>query len=111
VFAEVAGADSKAILLINRRGWSTHLTCRSCGHAWQCPHCDVSLILHRDGSLRCHHCGHAETQPEACPECSSVTIARVGSGPSEWRRSFADLLAPLEVFRLDSDSAAAGGHG
>jgi primosomal protein N' (replication factor Y) (superfamily II helicase) len=110
VFAEVARADSKAILLINRRGWSTHLTCRSCGHAWQCPHCDVSLILHRDGSLRCHHCGHAETQPEACSECSSVTIARVGSGTQRVEAELADLLAPLEVFRLDSDSAAASGH-
>jgi primosomal protein N' (replication factor Y) (superfamily II helicase) len=110
VFAEVARADSKAILLINRRGWSTHLTCRSCGHAWQCSHCDVSLILHRDGSLRCHHCGHAETQPEACPECSSVTIARVGSGTQRVEAELADLLAPLEVFRLDSDSAAASGH-
>ena len=77
-FAEVAAAGGKAILLINRRGWSTHLTCRSCGHAWECPNCDVSLILHRDGALRCHHCGHAEPRPEACPECSSVTIARVG---------------------------------
>ena len=85
--AEVAREGGKAILLINRRGWSTHLTCRSCGHAWECPNCDVSLILHRDGALRCHHCGHAEPMPEACPECSSVTIARVGSGPSGSRRS------------------------
>jgi primosomal protein N' (replication factor Y) (superfamily II helicase) len=109
-FAEVARAESKAILLINRRGWSTHLTCRSCGHAWQCPHCDVSLILHREGSLRCHHCGHAEAQPEACPECSSVTIARVGSGTQRIEAELAELLAPLEVFRLDSDSAANRGH-
>jgi primosomal protein N' (replication factor Y) len=79
-FAEVAREGAKAILLINRRGWSTHLTCRSCGHAWECPNCDVSLILHRDGALRCHHCGHAEPKPDSCPECSSVTIARVGSG-------------------------------
>ena len=48
-FAEVARQGGKAILLINRRGWSTHLTCRSCGHAWECPNCDVSLVLHRDG--------------------------------------------------------------
>jgi primosomal protein N' (replication factor Y) (superfamily II helicase) len=109
-FAEVARAGSKAILLINRRGWSTYLTCRSCGHAWQCPNCDVSLILHRDGSLRCHHCGHAETQPRGCPECSSVTIARVGSGTQRVEAEVAELLAPLEVFRLDSDSAASRGH-
>src|SRR3954451_22018444 len=109
-FAEVARKGGKAILLINRRGWSTHLTCRSCGHAWECPNCDVSLILHPDGALRCHHCGHAEPKPEACPECSSVTIARVGSGTQRVEAELSELLAPLEVFRLDSDSAAGSGH-
>jgi primosomal protein N' (replication factor Y) len=109
-FAEVAKEGGKAILLINRRGWSTHLTCRSCGHAWECPNCDVSLTLHRDGALRCHHCGHAEPKPEACPECSSVTIARIGSGTQRVEAELAELLAPLEVFRLDSDSAAGRGH-
>jgi primosomal protein N' (replication factor Y) len=110
-FAEVARAGGKAILLINRRGWSTHLTCRSCGHAWECPHCDVSLVLHRDGGLRCHHCGHGEPKPESCPECASVTIARVGSGTQRVEAELAEMLAPLEVFRLDSDSAAATDHG
>jgi primosomal protein N' (replication factor Y) len=109
-FGEVAREGGKAILLINRRGWSTHLTCRSCGHAWECPECDVSLILHRDDVLRCHHCGHAEPQPEKCPECSSVTIARVGSGTQRVEAELSELLAPLEVFRLDSDSAAGDGH-
>ncbi len=109
-FGQVAREGGKAILLINRRGWSTHLTCRSCGHAWECPNCDVSLILHRDNALRCHHCGHAEPMPEACPECSSVTIARVGSGTQRVEAELNELLAPLEVFRLDSDSAAGSGH-
>ena len=110
-FAEVARQGGKAIILINRRGWSTHLTCRSCGHAWECPQCDVSLVLHRDGGLRCHHCGHAEPMPESCPECSSVTIARVGSGTQRVEAELAEMLAPLEVFRLDSDSAAGRDHG
>jgi primosomal protein N' (replication factor Y) (superfamily II helicase) len=109
-FNEVARQGGKAILLINRRGWSTHLTCRSCGHAWECPNCDVSLVLHRDGGLRCHHCGYAETKPEACPECSSVTIARVGSGTQRVEAELGEMLAPLEIFRLDSDSAATSGH-
>ncbi len=109
-FDEVAREGGKAILLINRRGWSTHLTCRSCGHAWECPHCDVSLVLHRDGGLRCHHCGHAETKPGRCPVCSSVTIARVGSGTQRVEAELAEMLSPLEVFRLDSDSAASRGH-
>jgi primosomal protein N' (replication factor Y) (superfamily II helicase) len=110
-FTEVAKAGGKAILLINRRGWSTHLTCRSCGHAWECPQCDVSLVLHRDGGLRCHHCGHAEPKPESCPNCVSVTIARVGSGTQRVEAELAQMLAPLEVFRLDSDTAAGRDHG
>jgi primosomal protein N' (replication factor Y) len=109
-FDRVAREGGKAILLINRRGWSTHLTCRSCGHAWECPHCDVSLVLHRDGGLRCHHCGHAEPKPQSCPDCSSVTIARVGSGTQRVEAELVEMLAPLEIFRLDSDSAASGGH-
>jgi primosomal protein N' (replication factor Y) len=109
-FAEVARAGEKAILLINRRGWSTHLACRSCGHAWQCPDCDVSLVLHREGGLRCHHCGHLEARPERCPSCESVTIARIGSGTQRLEAELTELLAPLEIFRLDSDSAAGGGH-
>jgi primosomal protein N' (replication factor Y) len=109
-FNEVARQGGKAILLVNRRGWSTHLTCRSCGHAWECPHCDVSLVLHRDGGLRCHHCGHTEPKPESCPECSSVTIARVGSGTQRVEAELMEMLAPLEIFRLDSDSAASRGH-
>jgi primosomal protein N' (replication factor Y) (superfamily II helicase) len=110
-FVRVAREGGKAILLINRRGWSTHLTCRSCGHAWECPHCDVSLVLHRDEVLRCHHCGHAEPRPDTCPECSSVTIARVGSGTQRVEAELGEMLAPLEVFRLDSDTAARRDHG
>ncbi len=123
-FMDVAREGGKAILLINRRGWSTHLTCRSCGHAWKCPQCDVSLVLHRPaartrrgaaardaGPLRCHHCGHVEPRPESCPECSSVTIGRVGSGTQRLEAELAEMLAPLEVFRLDSDSAAGSDHG
>jgi primosomal protein N' (replication factor Y) len=120
-FADLSKTGGKAILLINRRGWSTHLACRSCGHAWECPECDVSLVLHQHQTgrssaspterprtiLRCHHCGHLEARPEECPECASVTIARIGSGTQRVEAELAELVAPLEVFRLDSDSAGA----
>jgi len=120
----VRAEGGKAIVLINRRGYAVHLACRSCGHGWQCPDCDVSLILHsgdgdgdggsgpgrRRGVLSCHHCGHAEPVPESCPECASVTIARVGSGTQRIERELTAMLEPLEVFRLDSDSAGARDH-
>ena len=58
----------KAIVLLNRRGWSNFLTCRSCGRVWECPDCDVALILHRDqGAVACHHCGHRERIPSTLP--------------------------------------------
>ena len=67
--------------MINRRGFAPWLTCRSCGHHWSCPNCDVSLIVHRhSGRLVCHHCAHAEPQPRACPECASTTLSRAGAG-------------------------------
>jgi primosomal protein N' (replication factor Y) (superfamily II helicase) len=109
--AEVAAQGGKAILLINRRGWSVHLVCRSCGHAWRCPDCDVSLVLHRSAeALRCHHCGHLERAPGRCPECDSVTIARVGSGTQRIEAELEVLLQGQPVFRLDSDAAATAGH-
>jgi primosomal protein N' (replication factor Y) (superfamily II helicase) len=90
----------KAIVLLNRRGWSNFLTCRSCGRAWACPECDVTLVMHRAaGLLACHHCGHREPVPGRCGECGSVSIARHGTGTE---RLEAELpVGP--VFRLDAD--------
>ena len=71
----------KAIVLLNRRGWSNYLTCGGCGRAWECPSCDVTLVLHRaSGRIACHHCGHRERVPTRCPDCGSVSIARHGTG-------------------------------
>jgi primosomal protein N' (replication factor Y) len=107
---EVRAAAGKAIVLINRRGFAPYLCCRSCGRHWGCPNCDVSLVLHRGaGRIRCHHCGHAEPVPRACPECGSVTLARAGAGSERVEALLAERLAPLPVFRLDSDTAGARG--
>jgi primosomal protein N' (replication factor Y) (superfamily II helicase) len=107
--AELREGGGKAIVLVNRRGWSPHLSCRACGHVWQCPSCDVSLVLHRRTGLHCHHCGHAEPEPAACPACGSVTVARAGSGSERIEALLGRAVEPLPVFRLDSDSAARGG--
>jgi primosomal protein N' (replication factor Y) len=97
----------KAIVLLNRRGWSNFLTCRSCGHVWECPQCDVALILHRDQhAVACHHCGHRERIPEKCPSCGSVSIARHGSGTERLEHDLAALGKP--VLRLDADIKDAG---
>jgi primosomal protein N' (replication factor Y) (superfamily II helicase) len=106
----VRGAGAKAIVMINRRGFAPWLTCRSCGHHWSCPNCDVSLIVHRhSGRLVCHHCAHVEHQPRACPECDSTTLSRAGAGTERIEALLAERLDPMPVLRLDSDTAAERG--
>jgi primosomal protein N' (replication factor Y) len=97
----------KAIMLLNRRGWSNFVDCRSCGHAWICPQCDVALVLHRARhELACHHCGHRERVPERCTKCGSVSVARHGAGTERLEHDLAAI--GHEVFRLDADVHDAG---
>jgi primosomal protein N' (replication factor Y) len=106
----VRAAGAKAIVMINRRGFAPWLTCRSCGHHWSCPNCDVSLIIHRhSGRLVCHHCAHVEPAPRACPECASTTLSQAGAGTERIEMLLREHLEPMPVFRLDSDTAAARG--
>ncbi|HMC07209.1 MAG TPA: primosomal protein N' [Solirubrobacterales bacterium] len=110
--ADVRDGRGKAIVLLNRRGWSPFLSCGSCGRAFECPRCDVSLVVHRrSAELRCHHCGHSEPVPDSCPGCDSVSLARHGAGTEQLASMLAEAIAPLPVFRLDSDSVAhVGAH-
>jgi primosomal protein N' (replication factor Y) len=99
----------KAVVLLNRRGWSNFLSCRSCGKVWGCPNCDVALILHRaERALACHHCGHREPVPERCGACGSLSVARHGAGTERLERELDGALgaAAFPVVRLDSDVAA-----
>ncbi len=97
----------KAIVLLNRRGWSNFVDCRSCGHAWMCPQCDVALVLHRaQGRLACHHCGHRERMPERCVNCGSMSVARHGAGTERLEHDLAAI--GHAVFRLDADVVDAG---
>ncbi|MEA2295371.1 MAG: hypothetical protein QOE86_3010, partial [Solirubrobacteraceae bacterium] len=103
---DVARAGRKAIVLVNRRGWSNFLTCRDCGRVWTCPQCDVALVLHRAaGEIACHHCGHHERVPTRCDACQSLAVARHGAGTERLEAELAERLA-IPVFRLDADTAA-----
>jgi primosomal protein N' (replication factor Y) len=111
--ADVRRAGGKAIVLLNRRGWSNFLSCRACGRVWICPECDVALVLHRAHSadrplVACHHCGHRERAPDRCPECASVAVARHGAGTERLEHDLREALgdASFPVFRLDADAAA-----
>jgi primosomal protein N' (replication factor Y) (superfamily II helicase) len=104
---QIRERGSKAIVLVARRGWSPFVDCRDCGRAWMCGSCDVSLTLHREGEaqrLICHHCGHAEPPPHACPDCGSTGVARHGVGSQRLEAELREALSPLPVFRLDADA-------
>jgi primosomal protein N' (replication factor Y) (superfamily II helicase) len=106
----VRRGGEKAIVLLNRRGWSNFLSCRECGRVWECPNCDVTLVLHRAAAeMACHHCGHSRAVPRSCRECGSVSVARHGAGTEQLERELEEVVAPLPVFRLDADVAAAEG--
>ena len=105
--AEVRRRGEKAIVLLNRRGWSSFVTCQSCARVWECPNCDVTLVLHRAvARLECHHCGHAEAMPASCPDCASISVARHGAGTERLEQTLRELLDPLPIVRLDADTTA-----
>jgi primosomal protein N' (replication factor Y) len=112
LLAELAAVEERggrAILLLNRRGVSGAIHCRSCGRSRRCGNCDVALTLHADGLLRCHHCGYSETLPDRCPECGSVELARIGAGTQRLEAELARRLPGLERIRLDADTATKPG--
>jgi primosomal protein N' (replication factor Y) len=99
----------RAILLLNRRGVSGAVHCRSCGTTRRCRSCDIALTLHADSRLHCHHCGYSTALPEACPECGSVELARIGAGTQRLEAELARRLPGLERIRLDADTASRPG--
>jgi primosomal protein N' (replication factor Y) (superfamily II helicase) len=107
--AGIEDGGGRAILLQNLRGAAAALHCRSCARAWRCPRCDVALSVH-GRRLRCHHCGHTEPVPDACPACGSVDLTRIGAGTAGTEQELRRRHPGLEVIRLDADAAAAAGQ-
>ena len=105
----IAERGGKAILLLNRRGVAPALHCRACGLSRRCGLCDVALTLHRDRRLHCHHCGHSEQVPDACPACGSSELARIGAGTQRLEAELAKQVPELERIRLDADAAGQRG--
>ena len=99
----------KGILLLNRRGLAPAVHCRACGLSRRCGLCDVSLTLHADARLHCHHCAYSEAVPEACPSCGSSELARIGAGTQRLEAELAKRVPELERIRLDADTAGKPG--
>ncbi|WP_063565602.1 primosomal protein N' [Paenibacillus sp. O199] len=100
----------QTVLLLNRRGYSTFVMCRSCGYVAGCPECDISLTYHqRSNNLRCHYCGYAEAAPEVCPDCGSEHIRYFGTGTQRVEEELAKLFPGIRVIRMDVDTTSEKG--
>ncbi|WP_077615037.1 primosomal protein N' [Caenibacillus caldisaponilyticus] len=96
----------QSVLFLNRRGYSTFVLCRDCGHVLSCPHCDISLTYHRSagGQMKCHYCGYIEPVPRTCPRCGGAHIRFFGSGTQKVEEELAKLLPEARVIRMDVDT-------
>ena len=98
--------NQQAILLLNRRGFSTNVSCRSCGHVFRCPSCNIALTYHKhDNMLKCHHCDYVEILEDYCPECGSKYLQKTGFGTEKVEEEVNRLFPDANTLRLDSDSA------
>ena len=94
----------QAMLFLNRRGYAGFVSCRSCGHVIKCPHCDVSLSLHRGGRLFCHYCGYSEPAPSKCPKCGSPFIGSFRAGTQQIEKLVSEAFPGARILRMDADT-------
>ncbi len=107
---ECLARGEQAILFLNRRGYSTFVSCRSCGYVVRCPHCDITLTYHRTNDvLRCHYCGYAQKNLTSCPECTGRYIRFFGTGTQKVEEELRNLLPSARIERLDYDSTTKKG--
>ena len=107
---DVRDNDRQAILFLNRRGYNSQISCKSCGEVITCPRCSVSLTYHSSangGRLLCHLCGHTEPAPHKCPSCSSENLSFLGFGTQKVEGALAEYLPDMRVMRMDADTTGA----
>ncbi len=99
--------NKQTILFLNRRGYNTVLSCRSCGHVFECPSCSVPLTYHKaNDMLMCHYCGYLANRPSVCPDCGSGNIKYVGSGTQKLDEEIRALFPSARVVRMDMDTTS-----
>ena len=104
-------AGRQVILFLNRRGYSTFVSCRECGYVARCPGCGLSLTYHKTGGQAvCHYCGYHEPAPNKCPECGSKYIKYFGSGTEKLEEAVSDLFPEYAAERLDLDTVKRKGE-
>ncbi len=100
------GKREQVMLFMNRRGYSSFVSCRSCGEAIKCPHCDVSLTLHNHSRLVCHYCGYTVPMPKTCPSCGSEYLAGFGIGTQKIEEMAGEMFPEARILRMDLDTTS-----
>ena len=95
------------ILFLNRRGFSTFVSCRSCGYVFQCEDCDISMTYHKNGFLVCHYCGKTKQQPNLCPKCGSKYVKFFGAGTERVEEEVRRYFKNAKILRMDIDTTRA----
>ena len=106
---DVYEKDNQAILFLNRRGYSTQISCKECGEVLSCPRCSVSLTYHNGpegGRLLCHMCGHSERVPRVCPACQTDKLSFLGYGTQKLEAELNKYLPDMSVLRMDADTTS-----
>ena len=108
--ARATAAGEQSLVFVNRRGFAPVLFCRACAWHSTCRRCSANLVLHRRaGELRCHHCGHRERVPVACPNCGGTDVAPVGHGTQRIEEALREAFPTARIARIDRDSTARKG--
>jgi len=101
---ETLERKEQIILFLNRRGFSSFVSCRSCGYVFKCPECDLSMTYHKNGYLICHYCGRAQREQKVCPECGSKYVKFFGAGTQRVEEEVKKYFPKARVMRMDVDT-------
>lgn len=102
--------NNQVILLLNRRGYSSFITCKNCGYSFKCPNCDITLTYHKtSNTLRCHYCGYGTKVYKECPECHESSVTNLGVGTEKIEEELKSLIPNAKILRMDFDTTSKKG--
>ena len=102
---EKLSRHEQIILLLNRRGFSTYITCSNCGYTFKCPSCDITLTYHKStNNLICHYCGYQEKKGETCPNCHKDALNYYGLGTEKLEEKLQEMFKETKIIRMDQDT-------
>ena len=100
----------QVILLLNRRGYASFVSCKNCGFTFKCPHCDITLTYHKSSNtLRCHYCGFGEKKYDVCPKCGEKSLSNLGTGTEKIEEELQKNFPDSKILRMDFDTTSRKG--